>query len=154
VAGAQFPETLEWPANVARLPHVPPAEHPAFYAAQLFTLNITRADMTSVGYSPSVRLFEAAACGVPIVSDAWPGLETIFRPDEEIIIVETTDEVMRLLSFFPEEQRQALGVAARRRVLAEHSGSVRARQLERHLLGASQAKRASAARRPMEEISQ
>src|SRR5581483_548045 len=83
VAGAQYPDGIEWPANVERIEHVAPAEHPEFYASSRFTLNVTRADMVRAGYSPSVRLFEAAACGVPIISDYWQGLETFFQPGEE-----------------------------------------------------------------------
>ncbi len=86
VAGPQYPADIAWPTNVSRIEHLPPARHRAFYNQQAFTLNITRADMVRAGYSPSVRLFEAAACGVPIISDWWDGLGTVFRPGEEILI--------------------------------------------------------------------
>ncbi len=86
VAGPQYPSHINWPANVERIAHLPPSRHPGFYNAQRFTLNITRADMILAGYSPSVRLFEAAACGVPIISDHWPGIESFFTPGEEIHI--------------------------------------------------------------------
>ena len=86
VAGAQYPESVQWPPNVQRIHHLPPAEHRRFYNEQAFTLNITRADMIRAGYSPSVRLFEAAACGVPIITDEWPGLATFFRPHHEILV--------------------------------------------------------------------
>ena len=76
VAGPLYPADLQWPANVDRIEHVGPDRHPWFYGRQRFTLNVTRADMVRLGYSPSVRLFEAAACGVPIISDWWPGLST------------------------------------------------------------------------------
>src|SRR6185437_7263917 len=80
VAGPLYPPALAWPANVERIEHVSPAEHASFYATSRFTLNITRADMAAAGYSPSVRLFEAGACGVPIISDRWNGIETILEP--------------------------------------------------------------------------
>src|SRR5206468_12762240 len=86
VAGALYPDDVAWPANVQRLAHVSPADHAAFYAASRFTLNVTRADMIAAGWSPSVRLFEAAACGTPIISDAWDGLETLFSPGREILL--------------------------------------------------------------------
>jgi spore maturation protein CgeB len=69
VAGPQYPDTIDWPANVERIEHLPPQDHPSFYSRQRFTLNVTRADMIAAGWSPSVRLFEAAACGTPIISD-------------------------------------------------------------------------------------
>jgi spore maturation protein CgeB len=130
VAGPQYPAGIPWPANVARVEHLAPPEHPAFYNSQRFTLNVTRADMVRAGYSPSVRLFEAAACGVPIISDAWEGLDTFFRPDEEILISRSGEETRRYLQEVPEEERRALGMKARARVLAEHTATHRAATLE------------------------
>ncbi len=135
VAGAQYPETIQWPSNVERIEHLPPADHPAFYAASRYTLNLTRADMIAAGYSPSVRLFEAAACGTPIVSDRWIGLKTIFRPGREIATAETLEEVEALLTA-PRGRDRRLGNAARRRFLADHTPAHRAEVLERELKAA------------------
>jgi spore maturation protein CgeB len=133
VAGPQYPATIDWPANVERIEHLPPAEHPAFYAAQAFTLNVTRADMVRAGWSPSVRLFEAAACGVPAISDRWAGLDRIFAEGSEILIADTAADVVRFLTRTSEPERRAIGARARRRVLAEHTAGRRAEELERHL---------------------
>ncbi|HSC17351.1 MAG TPA: glycosyltransferase [Rhizomicrobium sp.] len=130
VAGAQYPAETAWPDNVEHIPHLPPAAHPEFYCAQNFTLNLTRSDMRALGYSPSVRLFEAAACGVPIVTDNWPGLETIFTPGREILLADSADEISALLAELTPEQRKSIAVAARRRVLAEHTAAHRAQELE------------------------
>lgn len=130
VAGAQYPEHIVWPANVERIEHLPPAEHAEFYARQRFALNITRADMRALGFSPSVRLFEAAACGTPVVSDRWPGIETIFAPSEEILLVDDAQDVIRILREMPEAQRLTLADKARRRILTDHTPAHRARQLE------------------------
>jgi spore maturation protein CgeB len=130
VAGPQYPTRLEWPANVERLDHVPPAEHRAFYAAQRWTLNVTRADMRAAGWSPSVRLFEAAACGVPVISDRWPGLDELFREGEEIVIADSPADVLRALREIPDDERQAIGERARTKVLAEHTAARRVEQLE------------------------
>ncbi|MBF0306758.1 MAG: glycosyltransferase, partial [Alphaproteobacteria bacterium] len=121
VAGPQYPPDLVWPPNVTRIEHVAPGGHRGFYNAQRFTLNLTRADMAAAGHSPSVRLFEAAACAVPIVSDQWPGIETLFTPGDEIILAETPDQVLSALRQLPEPRRRALADAARRRVLAAHT---------------------------------
>src|SRR5438067_13454074 len=94
VAGPQYPDAIDWPTNVERIDHVPPAQHPRFYAASRYTLNITRADMVSAGWSPSVRLFEAAACAVPVISDIWPGIEELFVPGREIVLARGTDDVV------------------------------------------------------------
>jgi spore maturation protein CgeB len=133
VAGPQYPESIDWPANVERIEHLAPAEHAAFYAAQRFTLNITRADMLRAGWSPSVRLFEAAACAVPVISDAWQGLETFFAPGTEIVVARDSEDVLRALTGTSESQRRAIGRRARRRVLAEHTALHRASQLEDHV---------------------
>lgn len=130
VAGAQYPNTVAWPENVQHIEHLPPGEHAAFYCGQRFTLNVTRDDMKALGYSPSVRLFEAAACGVPIISDAWPGLEAIFRLGTEILTADSTEDVLRLLHDTTPAKRKAVAEAARQRVLKEHTAQHRAAELE------------------------
>jgi spore maturation protein CgeB len=133
VAGPMYPADLTWPANVERIAHVSPAEHRRFYGRQRFTLNVTRASMTVAGYAPSVRLFEAAACGVPIISDSWPGLDTLFTPGEEIVIARTAADTLAALDGMDERARQQLGQAARQRVLQAHTAAHRAAELEQHL---------------------
>lgn len=135
VAGPQFPDTIEWPGNVERVEHVAPAHHRAFYAAQRFTLNVTRADMVRAGWSPSVRLFEAAACGVPIISDAWPGLDSVLEPGREILVARSSADVVAYLEDVSEAERAAIGRRARERVLARHTAAHRAAELEGYVLG-------------------
>ena len=135
VAGPQYPLDIAWPVNVERLQHVPPADHPAFYAASRFTLNVTRADMVRAGWSPSVRLFEAAACGAPIVSDIWEGLDTLLRPSAEIVLAQTPDEVLHALAM-PEFDRRAMAEAGRMRILSTHTAAHRAATLEHELWAA------------------
>jgi spore maturation protein CgeB len=130
VAGPLYPAELQWPANVDRIEHVSPDRHPWFYGQQRFTLNVTRVDMVRLGFSPSVRLFEAAASGVPIISDGWPGLETVFEPGHEILIARDGDEVLRILREMPEPERARIADAARARVLATHTAEHRAAELE------------------------
>jgi spore maturation protein CgeB len=132
VAGSCFPEQ-PWPANVERIQHVPPQEHAAFYCSQRFTLNVTRSDMVRCGYSPSVRLFEAAACGVPIISDRWRGIEEFFQPGQEILLADEPAQVLDYLRHSSEADRQRLAQSARARVLKEHTSLHRARQLEQYL---------------------
>jgi spore maturation protein CgeB len=133
VAGPQYPGSIVWPTNVERIEHLPPARHAAFYSAQRYTLNLTRADMIRAGYSPSVRVFEAAACATPVVSDRWPGLEQFFAPGEEILLAGSPHEVLALLDGMPEPERRALGERARQRVLLEHTGGHRAEALLAYL---------------------
>jgi spore maturation protein CgeB len=135
VAGPQYPDSIEWPANVARISHVEPARHPAFYAGAAWQLNVTRSDMVAAGWSPSVRLFEAGACGASIISDRWPGIETFFTPGGEIALADLTEQVVELIVSTPEHERRELGAAARRRILAEHSAEQRAAMLEALLQG-------------------
>jgi spore maturation protein CgeB len=133
VAGSLYPEELTWPANLDRIDHLPPPEHRQFYNSQRFTLNVTRQDMITAGYSPSVRMFEAAACGTPVISDRWIGLDTFFEPEREILLADNADECCKILRDYREAERQAVSRRARRRVLAEHSAAGRARQLENYL---------------------
>jgi spore maturation protein CgeB len=133
VAGPQYPADISWPDNVARADHVSPADHASFYNAQRFTLNVTRRDMAVAGYSPSVRLFEAAACGTPIISDPWEGLDSFFTVGSEILLARSAEEVCEHLTSYDEERRIALGARARARVLAEHTAAHRAQALERYV---------------------
>ena len=130
VAGPQYPAEVEWPGNVARLEHLPPSEHPLFYNEQAFTLNITRAAMLGAGFSPSVRVFEAAACGVPIITDDWPGLEHFFVPGEEIFVARRTEDVTELLAGTEKARRREVGARGRARVLGAHTAAHRAAELE------------------------
>jgi spore maturation protein CgeB len=134
VAGPQYPKTIQWPANVERIDHLPPAEHRDFYNSQRFTLNITRADMIKAGYSPSVRLFEAAACGVPIISDYWQGIDSFFELDTELLIARSPEDTLRFLRETPEETRREIGLRSRERVLKEHTAAHRAEELEAYVL--------------------
>ncbi|NJX17418.1 glycosyltransferase family protein, partial [Tamlana crocina] len=108
-AGPQYPENYNWSKNVERINHLPPAEHRKFYNSQEFTLNVTRQDMIKAGYSPSVRLFEAAACGVPIISDYWDGIHSIFEQGKEILIARDTSEVEKYFRNIPEKERKQIG---------------------------------------------
>jgi spore maturation protein CgeB len=133
VAGARYPDDLQWPSNVDRVDHIPPGEHRSFYNAQRFTLNVTRADMIRAGYSPSVRLFEAAACGTAIVSDAWPGIDEFFVPNEEILLADGPEDVLRYLREVSDEERKAIGARARERVLKQHTAARRVDELEEYV---------------------
>jgi spore maturation protein CgeB len=129
VAGSMYPETMQWPGNVAHTAHLPPSEHRSFYNSQRFTLNITRADMVRTGWSPSVRLFEAAACATPVISDYWPGLETFFTLGREILVARSGRECLEYLRYLPEEERAAIGQRARERTLSNHTAAHRAAEL-------------------------
>ena len=132
LAGSMYPWHWQWPANVRRFDHISPGQHPAFYSSSRLTLNITRAEMARYGYCPSGRFFEAAACGTPMVSDWWEGLETFFRNQEEIFICEQATDVLTVLEASDEELR-AVAHRARQRTLDEHTGEHRAKQLIQYL---------------------
>jgi spore maturation protein CgeB len=142
IAGAQYPP-MDLPPNVERYVHVYPRDHPAFYGSNLLTLNLTRDAMVRYGWSPSVRMFEAAACGACIASDDWPGLDTLLEPGQELLLVESgqqmQEEIERLRA--DPAARARIGEAARTRVLREHTYEQRAAQLESALAGAGVAPR-------------
>jgi spore maturation protein CgeB len=132
LGGAQYPPAFAWTGNIRFLGHVPPDRHPEFYASARLTLNVTRAAMAASGWCPSGRLFEAAACAAPIISDWWRGLEDFFEPDREILIASTTEEVLATLDRDDAELAQ-VGAAARERILGAHTAAHRAAQLEKML---------------------
>ncbi|MBZ0157312.1 MAG: glycosyltransferase [Alphaproteobacteria bacterium] len=129
IGGSLYPDTFPWTQNIHYIRHVPPPEHPAFYCSSVFTLNVTRRAMADMGYCPSGRLFEAAACGTPLLSDEWEGLDRFFAPGTEIVVVHTAGEVVEALTM-PEEQRERIAAAARERTLSEHTAEHRAVELE------------------------
>jgi spore maturation protein CgeB len=133
VAGCQYPDTLAWPSNVRRISHLSPQWHAELYCSSRFTLNVTRRDMTMAGYSPSVRLFEAAACGATIVSDNWPGLDQFFSPGEEILLPLEPEDGLRYLTGLSEQERVSIGQSAQARVLAAHTSAHRALEFEREV---------------------
>ncbi len=135
IGGAQYGQDFPWRENIRWVRHLPPADHPAFYCSSPLTLNVTRAPMAAMGYCPSGRLFEAAACGVPVLSDPWNGLAEFFRPGEEILVARTTEEAVEALSRPPAELAR-IGEAARRRTLAEHTADRRAQELLEVVAGA------------------
>ncbi len=128
---------MQWPENVRHIAHLSPTWHPDFYSSSRFTLNVTRRDMSMAGYSPSVRLFEAAACGAAIVSDNWPGLDTFFTPGEEILLPVGTEDVVRYLTQLRDEEVRAIGKRAQTRVLAEHTSHQRALEFVREVEAAA-----------------
>ena len=129
LAGAQYPDTLSSPPNIAFVPHLAPHLHPAFFCSSRATLNITRGVMAQYGYCPSGRLFEAASCGVPIVSDGWDGLDMFFTPGDEILRVDHPEEVIEGLSL-PDSDLRRIAKAARERTLANHTAERRVMELE------------------------
>jgi spore maturation protein CgeB len=128
IGGAQYPNDFPWTSNIHFVRHLPPAEHPAFFSSSRFTLNVTRASMAAMGFCPSGRMFEAAACGAPMISDYWAGLEALFEPGSEIVLAHNSEDITAALDM-SEEQRQGIARRARERVLAEHTAAHRARKL-------------------------
>jgi len=138
IAGAMYPGNFPWSTNIFFKRHLSPSEHAAFYCSSGATLNVTRGAMAAMGYCPSGRLFEAAACGAPIISDAWEGLDEFFEPGSEILVARGAEDVLEALSR-PPGQLKAIGAAARRRVLKQHTADQRALQFEEAMLSACEA---------------
>lgn len=130
IGGAQYPEDFPWTRNIRFVRHLPPAEHPAFFSSSRLTLSVTRRAMAANGWCPSGRLFEAAACGAPVLSDWWDGLDAFFTPGREILVARTTGEALAFLELGDAELGR-IAAAAQERTLAEHSSDRRAQELER-----------------------
>ncbi len=130
VGGSKYPGDFPWRQNIWYVQHVPPSAHAAFFCSSPLTLNVTRGAMARMGYCPSGRLFEAAACGVAIVSDEWEGLETFFQPGVEIIVARDTEDVIAAMQL-PHAEFERIARAGRQRVLESHTAAHRAAELER-----------------------
>jgi spore maturation protein CgeB len=129
IGGAQYPGEFPWTRNIHFVYHVPPDDHPVFYSSSRLTLNVTRGAMASLGWCPSGRLFEAAACGVPILSDWWEGLDDFFTPGEELLVARSTAEALAALDSDDAELAR-IARSARARALDCHTAAHRARELE------------------------
>jgi spore maturation protein CgeB len=132
IAGAEYPIQFPWSPNIYFVRHLPPHEHSAFYSSSRVTLNVTRSSMTQMGYCPSGRLFEAAACGTPIITDLWEGLEQFFTPSSEILVAQSSADTVNALSLLDAELYR-ISAAARERVMEYHTADRRAQDLE-HIL--------------------
>jgi spore maturation protein CgeB len=130
VAGPQYPKGMRWPENVRRITHLNPRWHPHFYSSSRITLNVTRREMVMAGYSPSVRLFEAAACGAAIISDNWAGLDTFFTPGEQVLLPAQSSDVIEYIRELGDEELRRIGLDAQQRILAEHTNQHRAIEFE------------------------
>lgn len=130
IGGAQYPAAFPWSDNIFFVRHLPPAQHASFYASGRATLNVTRRPMAEMGYCPSGRLFEAAACGTPILSDVWEGLDQFYTPGAEILVCRSRDDVLAALDTHPDELRR-IAQRARERTLDEHTAAHRAVEFER-----------------------
>ena len=128
IGGAQYPQNFPWAPNIYFVRHLPPAEHPAFFSSSRLTLNVTRRAMAEMGWCPSGRLFEAAACGTPLLSDSWAGLDAFFTPGEEILVAGSTSDALAALDL-PDAELKRIARRARERVLAEHTSARRAEDL-------------------------
>jgi spore maturation protein CgeB len=132
IGGAQYPQEFPWTENIFFVSHVAPPDHPAFYSSSRLTLNVTRQAMAEMGFCPSGRLFEAAASGVPMLSDWWEGLDEFFTPGKEILVAKTTENAIEILNL-PEMELDQISRAARERTLAEHTADRRVQDLENAL---------------------
>jgi spore maturation protein CgeB len=133
VAGPMYPKSISWPKNVERIMHLEPKYHPMLYSSSRLVLNVTRRDMVLAGYSPSVRLFEAAACGAAIVSDNWPGLDTLLTPGREVLLPSSIDDLARYFDDYDEAELRRIGKAAQARILSQHTSAHRAEEFEQHV---------------------
>ncbi len=148
IGGAQYPQDFPWADNIYFVRHLPPDQHPEFYASSRLTMNVTREAMATMGWCPSGRLFEAAACGAAIISDWWPGLDEFFTPGEEILVAHSTEDTIAALDLSDAELRR-IRENARARVLAEHTSERRAEELIAYLT-AAEAREADTMQRAVE----
>ena len=118
------------PGNVRRIGHVGTADHNAFNATPRAVLNVARDSMAAVGYSPATRVFEAAGAGGCLITDAWEGIGLFLQPGEEVLVARDGAEVAGHLETLTGARARAIGMAARRRILGEHTYARRGAEVE------------------------
>jgi len=128
------------PANVTDMGHVYTADHNAFNATPTAVLNVSRESMARYGFSPATRVFEAAGAAACLITDRWEGIGLFIEPDREVLVAADGEEVAAHVDALTPERARAIGQAAYRRVLAEHTYAHRAAQLEQVLEGSAQAR--------------
>ncbi|MHB0770495.1 CgeB family protein [Bradyrhizobium sp. 5.13L] len=128
IGGAQYPDDFPWSPNIYFVRHLPPSEHAAFFASSRMTLNVTRRAMAEMGWCPSGRLFEAAACGVPLLSDSWVGIDTFFAPGDEILLAKDEDDTLAALAM-SDAELQRIARRGRERTMDQHTSDKRANEL-------------------------
>jgi spore maturation protein CgeB len=151
IGGAAYPHDFPWTPNIFFVQHLAPAEHPAFFCSSPLTLNVTRRAMAEMGWCPSGRLFEAAACGTAILSDHWDGIERFFTPGVEILVARDGADALAALDRSDEELTR-IGRAARERALGEHTADHRAIDFERALELVGETRERSATGAPMLQV--
>ena len=107
--------------NVERVGHVGTGEHNAFNSSPFAVLNVARDSMAQVGFSPATRVFEAAGAAACLITDAWEGIEQFLRPDAEVLLARDGQDVAEHLRALTPERARAIGMAARSRVMKEHT---------------------------------
>lgn len=132
IGDSPYPADFPWTENIHFVHHMPSSEHPAFLSSSRLTLNVTRKAMAEIGYCPSGRLFEAAACGTAMVSDGWEGLETFYTPGQEILIARSAADTIAAMQLSDAELSR-LARNGRERVLSQHTADHRAKELEHAL---------------------
>jgi spore maturation protein CgeB len=108
-------------SNVRYLGHVYTGDHNALNCSSKAVLNISRDSMARYGYSPATRVFEAAGAASCLITDRWEGIEFFLEPGLEILVAEGGDDVARILRELSPERAHAIGRAAHKRVLADHT---------------------------------
>jgi spore maturation protein CgeB len=132
IGGAQYPQDFPWSSNIYFVRHLPPSEHAAFFSSSRLTLNLTRRSMCRIGWCPSGRLFEAAACGTALVTDYWQGIEDFFKPGSELFLATNCEDVLAAVDTDDAEIGR-IAKAARERTLDQYTSVHRANELCRLL---------------------
>ena len=110
----------------------PNAEVPALFARYLATVHVPRRYYTTLLPGiPTIRVFEALACGIPLASAPWDDAENLFRPGTDYLVARDGEEMTAHLRALREDAglRRALAGAGLETVRARHTCSHRADEL-------------------------
>ena len=135
LGGSGWGGGIDLPVNVRPLGHVSTNDHNALNRTPLAVLNVSRESMAATGFSPATRVFEAAGASACLVTDAWQGIDLFLEPGREVLVAADGAEVAEHLRSLDERRSRAIGGAALKRVLAEHTYDRRAVRVEELLTG-------------------
>jgi spore maturation protein CgeB len=118
------------PANVHWIGHVSTRDHNLLNCSARMVLNVNRASMADVGFSPPTRIFEAAGAGACLVTDSWNGISKFFEPQSEILVASSAEDVVSHLLSTDARRARRIGEAMQQRALREHTYQQRALQVQ------------------------
>jgi len=119
-------------ANIEYAGWLPNYEVPQIFSRFKLTIHIPRRPyVKALPGIPTIRVFEALACGIPLISAPWNDIESLFTPGKDFLIANTGEEMKRHLQDLlqDEQKRKELALHGRQTILTRHTCTHRVDEL-------------------------